>query len=220
MKTAVAILASGSGSTAEAFIRATREGNVSADVKVVITNNATAGVLERVAHLNNELGLTIKTIVINGTTHPARPDELVARGCQTIAEQLAIIDILMTNEIDLVLLLGYMKKVGPLVVQEYGWQPGYTDAGQARMLNTHPGLLPATKGYIGIHAQEHVLAEGLLAGQTLHVVSEIYDDGPIIAENPVAIEVSDTAESLFERVQVAEKAHLPADVARFIDMQR
>lgn len=217
MKINIAILASGSGSTAEAFITAVARGEVNATVRLVITNNATAGVLERVARLNQELGLTIETAVINGTTHPAAPGEAVSRGCQTAAEQQALIDLLKATNIDLVLLLGYMKKVGPRLVHEYGWRPEYTQATQARMLNTHPGLLPATVGYIGVHVQEYVLAKHLPeAGQTLHVVSEAYDDGPIIATNKVAIEPSDTAESLFERVQLAEKAHLPSDVERFI----
>lgn len=217
MKTTVAILASGSGSTAEAFIRASVRGEVTADVVLVVTNNAAAGVVERVAKLNQELGLTIETQIINGTTHPTASDENVLRGCQTLAEQQALIETFKQRNIELVLLLGYMKKVGPQVVYEYGWRPEYTQATQARMLNTHPGLLPATVGYIGVHVQEYVLANHLPeAGQTLHVVSEAYDDGPTVAVNKVPIEPSDTAESLFERVQLAEKAHLPGDVQQFI----
>ena len=217
MKTNVAILASGGGTTAEAFIRATARSEVSANVKLVITNNTNAGVLQRVAKLNQELNLAIETVVINGTTHPAAAGETTMRGCQTLAEQQAIIALLAAKQIELVLLLGYMKKVGPLVVHEYGWRQEYTNASQARMLNTHPGLLPATTGFIGVHVQEHVLANRLPeAGQTLHVASEDYDDGPVIAVNKVAIEPNDTAEALFERVQLTEKTHLPSDVENFL----
>lgn len=221
MKTNVAILASGGGTTAEAFIRAAARGEVSVNVKVVITNNTNAGVLERVAKLNQELNLAIETAVINGATHPAVAGETTARGCQTLAEQQAIISLLAANQIELVLLLGYMKKVGSLVVYKYGWRPEYTHAHQARMLNTHPGLLPATTGFIGIHVQEHVLGNHLPeAGQTLHVVSEDYDDGPVIAINKVTIDPNDTAELLFERVQFTEKTNLPSDVERFITAPR
>lgn len=217
MKTNTAILASGSGTTAEAFIRAAAKGEVNADVKIIICNNQQAGVFERAQNLNKELGLNIKTILINGKTHPASSNEIVAKGSQTEAEQKAIIDQLHDYQIDLVLLLGYLKKVGPKVINEFGWRTEYSSPYQARMLNTHPGLLPASKGFIGIHVQKYVLEAHLPeAGQTLHVVSEQYDDGPILAENKVIIKVDDTPETLFDRVQAAEKANLPKDVERFI----
>lgn len=220
MKTRVALMASGSGSTAEAFIRATHDGKVDADIVLVTTNNPQAGVLERISNLNQELNLSIETCVISSKTHPASASESVEPGCQTISEQHAILDIFEKYRIELVLLLGYMKKVGPHIVEQYGWQPSYTSPYQARMLNTHPGLLPDTKGFIGIHVQEHVLANKLEAGQTLHVVSENYDDGPTIAENKVAILPNDTPETLFSRVQITEKAKLPGDVSMFITTQR
>lgn len=221
MKTNVAILASGSGTTAEAFIRAAAHGEVDANITLVICNNQQAGIFERIKKLNDELSLDIQTAWISGKTHPALTDEVVGRGVQTIAEQQAILDQLHKHQVDLVLLMGYLKKVGPRLIETYGWQPDYTSPYQARMLNTHPGLLPESKGFIGIHVQEYVLKVHLPeAGQTLHVVSEQYDDGPVIAENRVAIEPNDTAETLFDRVQVAEKTHLPSDVEQFIKAQR
>ena len=89
------------------------------------------------------------------------------------------------------------------------------------MLNTHPGLLPATKGLYGVHVQEAVLQQALpQAGQSLHMVAAGYDEGPTVFEHHVPINPSDTAEELFARVQLTEKAYIASDVAAFISSQR
>lgn len=216
-KARVAILASGSGTTAEAFIRSSVSGAVAAEVIVVVCNVADAGVFERIAHLNSELSLDIKTKVINSRTNPVAQNETFQPGTQTTSEQQAILDLFEQLDINLVLLLGYMKRVGPILVNTFGWKPTYTSIFQAKMINTHPGLLPETKGLYGIHVQEHVLAKKLkVAGQTLHIVSDNYDDGPTVAENTLHVLANDTPESLFARVQVAEKTHIGPDIHRFI----
>jgi phosphoribosylglycinamide formyltransferase-1 len=213
----IAILASGAGTTAEAIIRAARHNEINGKVKLVITNNPDATVLDRVKKLNEELGLEIQTHIINGKTHPATNREKVERGGQSQAEQEAILDILKEAEIDLILLLGYMRKVGPAVVKEYGWRKSYRDAHQARMLNTHPGLLPETAGRAGLDVQQQIVDSGAsVAGQTLHVVSDVYDDGPTVAFHTLTVQENDTAEELFDRVQELEKASLPADIKQFI----
>lgn len=216
MKTPIAILASGSGTTAEAFIRSMQTEDYDFTVPLVITNNPSAGVLERVRQLNESLGLAIEAQIISSKTHPAVAGETILPGYQTTAEQTAILAALHTHHIGLVLLLGYMKHVGDRIVDEYGWLPG-NDIHQARMLNTHPGLLPATKGLFGIHVQETVLHQQTpQAGQTLHVVGAGYDEGPVVFEHPVEVQLGETAEALFARVQLVEKAHIAADVAQFI----
>jgi len=213
----VAILASGGGTTAEAFIRACAAGQVAAEVTLIICNNPDAGVFARVEQLNQELGLHIATELISSKTHPAAEGEAVAQGCQTAAEEAAVLEALQATKFDLVLLLGYMKRVGPSIIKAFGWQPEYSSPYQAQMLNTHPGLLPETIGHYGIHVQEYVLEKGLAyAGQTLHVVSEKYDEGPTVAEHKVPVEPGDTPESLFARVQATEKQYLPIDVEAFL----
>lgn len=218
-KHAVAILASGSGSTAEALIRDLQQHDYPYEVRLVITNNPGAFVLERIKNLNAEYGLDIRTAVISSTTQPsALPIE---HGTQTLEEQQAILDILDSHGIELVVLLGYMKRIGTLLIQTYGWRPEYTAVHQARMLNTHPGLLPETKGLYGLHVQEAVLAAGLRgAGQTLHVVAEDYDDGPTVIEHRLSVEADETPEELFARVQLVEKAAIAADIATFVNEQQ
>lgn len=217
MKPRIAVLASGGGTTAEAFIRADQRKEISVSVELVIVSRSDAGVIERIKNLNEEFGLHIETLVINSKTHPAADGEEVPRGCQTAAEEEAIIEALKRGNYDLVALMGYMKRIGRNLIAEFGWLSEYTSIFQAMMVNTHPGLLPDTKGFYGENIQQYVLDHHLpYGGQTFHVVAEEYDDGPIIAEHKVAVEPGDTSETLFARVQAAEKHYLPHDIEDFI----
>jgi phosphoribosylglycinamide formyltransferase-1 len=217
MRPRIAILASGGGTTAEAFIRAGQRGEINVDVGLVISSRQDAGVFQRIEDLNSEYGLHIDCILINHQTHPSDPTEHVGRGAQTAGEEAAILAAILGGSYDLVALMGYMKRIGPNLVESFGWLPEYTSLFQAKMVNTHPGLLPDTKGFYGEQIQQYVLDHKLpYAGQTLHVVSEEYDDGPIIAEHKVPVEPGDTSASLFERVQAAEKQYLPRDIEDFI----
>lgn len=213
----VAILASGEGTTAEAFIEAALSGKISSRVGLVICNRPDAGIFKRVADLNRKYGLNIECVLINSQTHPAHKGEKVRPGDQTVAEQAAIAKVLDQGQFDIVVLMGYMKRVGSNLIQKYGWQPGHKSVYDIRMVNTHPGLLPTTKGLYGAHVQAHVLQNKLpYGGQTLHAVAEDYDSGPIIAEHQVLVKSADTADSLFERVKAIEKQYLPIDVDNFI----
>lgn len=217
MKPRIAVLASGGGSTVEAFIRATQRKEITSEVALVIVSRSDAGVFNRIEDLNAEFGLDIQTVLINHKTHPAAEDEVVERGGQTKAEEQAILHTLLDGGYDLVALMGYMKKVGTELTKEFGWLPDYMSMFQAKMVNTHPGLLPDTKGFYGENIQKYVLEHHLpYGGHTFHVVSEEYDDGPIITEHKVMVEPGDTSETLFARVQASEKQHLPRDIEDFI----
>ncbi len=213
-KTNIAIFASGSGSTAEAFIRDVQQ-NEQLDVRLLICNNSQAYVLERVQKLRAELGVNIASATINSRTQTSTKP--ITHGHQTDEEQEAILRLLKQYKIDLVLLLGYMKLVGPKLLKAYGWQPQYKSVYECRMLNTHPGLLPETIGTHGLSTQVYTLETGMKeAGQSLHAVSAEYDTGPVVAVHRVPVRASDTAASLFARVQKAEKQHLAEDVRQFI----
>jgi phosphoribosylglycinamide formyltransferase-1 len=217
MKPRIAVLASGSGTTVEAFVRAGQRNEIRTEVGLVIVSRKDAGVFERIANLNAEFGLDIKTVLINHQTHPVADGEIVVKGCQTAAEEAAILDSLQQGNYDLIALMGYMKKIGPQLIHEFGWIADYASLFQAKMVNTHPGLLPDTKGFYGENIQKYVLDHQLpYGGQTFHVVGEEYDDGPIIAEHKVPVEPGDTSETLFARVQAAEKQYLPRDIEDFI----
>jgi len=195
----IVILASGSGTTAEYVVHATETGVLAARVALVVSNNPNAGVFERVRRLNAQYGLDIQTAHISSRTHPGDAGQL---GEQTLEESEAIAQLcnLQGASAGLVLLAGYMKKLrGSLL--------------ELPVVNTHPGPLPETAGYHGVHVQERVLELGLAhSAQTLHWVDGTYDTGPIIAANPVPVMADDTPESLFDAVQVTEKSHLPVDL--------
>jgi phosphoribosylglycinamide formyltransferase-1 len=213
----IGVLASGSGTTTEAFIRAGQSGQIETGVELVICNNASAGIFDRIKRLNKEFGLHIRCELINGISHPALHDEVVPKGTQTKAEEAAILSALQAQPLDAVVQMGYLKRTGPDIVEQFGWQPQYRSNFQTKLLNTHPGLLPITEGLYGIFVQQYVIEHQLpFGGQTLHLVAEKYDDGPTLAEYKVKVMRSDTAESLFERVQEVEKLHVPLDVQNFI----
>jgi formyltetrahydrofolate-dependent phosphoribosylglycinamide formyltransferase len=92
---------------------------------------------------------------------------------------------------DLVVLAGFMRILGPVVVNRF------------RIVNTHPALLPA---FPGAHAIRDALVAGVPGtGVTIHWVDEGVDTGPIIAQAPVPIEAGDDEDSLRARIQAVER---------------
>jgi phosphoribosylglycinamide formyltransferase-1 len=103
---------------------------------------------------------------------------------------------------------------------DYGWRSDYTWVYQARMSNSHPGPLPETADTYGLGGSERVLALGLASSKhTLHLVAPGVDTGPVLAVHPVEVHDGDSAQDLFDRVQVVEKAALPYALDRFLREQ-
>lgn len=217
----VAILASGGGSTAEAFIHATQTGIVAARVSLVICSKPReeAGIWERVDRLNKQYGVDIPVEHISHKTHPWKVTEARQRG-QTDAESEAIFTAVSESGARIAALMGYMRIVRGALVEELGWHPGYSSPYQAAMINTHPGPLPETEDTYGIHTSQRVLDLGLRHSKhTVHMVAEGVDTGPIIHQTKVPILEGDTAEDLFERVQIVEKTELPIAIDGFLKAQ-
>jgi len=214
----VAVLASGGGSTAEAFVYAAQDGHVDAEVGLVVCNNPPekAGVYDRVSELNRRYGLEIQVAQINGRMFP---DGNVGRG-QTLAESEAIAELIREGGYNHVALMGYMKQVRGALIDEYGWSPETASIYDARMTNTHPGPLPETADTYGIHTSEKVLHLGMLTSRhTVHLVSGGIDQGPVISTREVPVRVGDSAQDLFDRVQITEKRHLPIALNAFMREQ-
>ena len=103
---------------------------------------------------------------------------------------------------DLVVLAGFMKLVGEEFHSRFG----------GRILNTHPALSPS---FPGMHGPADALAYGVkVTGATLFVVDEGVDTGPIVAQCAVPVEDDDDAETLHERIKVAERKMLVDNVGR------
>ena len=111
---------------------------------------------------------------------------------------------LSTVGVDVVVLAGYMRIVGPAVLAAFG----------GRILNTHPSLLPA---FPGAHAVADALAHGVtVTGCTVHLVDATLDGGPIVAQEAVEVLPGDDVAALHARIRAAEHRLLPHAVARLL----
>ncbi|HZN16553.1 MAG TPA: phosphoribosylglycinamide formyltransferase [Acidimicrobiales bacterium] len=116
----------------------------------------------------------------------------------------AVVDALKPYEIDVLAMAGF----GTILSQPIH------DAYPARILNTHPALLPAFKGW---HAVDDALAYGVkVTGWTVHIATLDVDAGPILAQEAVAVEPGDTAESLHERIKEVERRRYPEVIKEFM----
>jgi len=180
----IGVLASHHGTTLQAILDACEAGTLRAQVVTVISNNSQSGAAQR-AHRH-----AVPFAHLSGRTHP-EPEALDE----------AIYDTLMQHDADIVVLAGYMKKLGPRTLKHF----------EGRILNTHPALLPkfGGQGMYGSRVHEAVLAAGeSTTGVSIHVVDAGYDTGPVIAQCEVPVHADDTVESLAERVQTCERAFL------------
>jgi phosphoribosylglycinamide formyltransferase-1 len=110
--------------------------------------------------------------------------------------------LLRAHDIDLVAMAGFGTIITGSLHAAY---PG-------RVLNTHPSLLPAFKGW---HAVAQALASGVSeTGCTVHVATEALDDGPILAQRHVAVLEGDDESSLHERIKAVERELYPVVVTR------
>lgn len=174
------LLASHAGSNVQAIVQACKNGSLNASPRVIISNNSGSPVL---AFARAE---QIPQYHLSGKTHP-EPEEL----------DRAMLQRLQDHAVDLVLLSGYMKKLGPLTLDYY----------QNRILNIHPSLLPqfGGQGMYGKLVHEAVLASGASkTGVTIHLVNAEYDQGPIVAQSEIPVLPGDTVTSLGQRVLARE----------------
>ena len=109
---------------------------------------------------------------------------------------------------------GILRDAGIELVVMAGWGTVFAEpiheAFPNRILNTHPALLPAFKGW---HAVDEALAYGVkVSGCTIHVATLEMDAGPILAQEAVPVLPDDTAASLHERIKAVERTLYPATI--------
>ncbi len=191
-KAKIAVLVSGGGTNLQALIDAQKSGVISSgEITLVISNNANAYALERASKENIKTAVFLKK-------------EL---GSQEAFEN-AIKNALTENEIDIIVLAGFMS-----ILSE-----SFTSAYPKRIINVHPSLIPSFcgKGFYGLRVHEAALEKGVkVTGATVHFVNEIPDGGEIIMQKAVDILPEDTAETLQKRVmENAEWIILPQSVEK------
>ena len=179
-KARLAILISGRGSNMQAFTDACANGDLNAQISIVVSNNPNAAGLRRAA----EAGIT--TCCIDHRSYPSRE-----------AFDQALVEQLNNARVDLVILAGFMRILTPVFIAPFA----------GRLLNIHPSLLP---NYPGLHTHQRALDAGdSEAGVTVHFVTPELDGGPPIVQARVPIVPGDTAETLAARVIVKEHVIYP-----------
>ncbi len=188
MRTRVAVLLSGSGTTFEHAARERAAGRLDVDFCAVVASKAGAGGLERA----RDHGV---------------PAELVER--RAFDDERAFNDalhaVLEPHRPDLVALMGFLSR---LEIRGYA----------GRVMNVHPALIPSFcgKGFYGDRVHRAVLEAGVkLTGATVHFCDEEYDTGPIIVQQAVPVLEGDTLDALRARVQAAEREIYPRAIQLF-----
>ena len=187
------VLASHQGTNFQTIVDACAEGSLNAEVIALICNNSKAPVMERAVRME------VPTYHLSAATHP-----------QESALDTAIHEHLTTARVQLVVLAGYMKKLGPLVLNKFA----------GRIINVHPSLLPkhGGQGYFGMRVHEAVIAAGdRETGATVHHVTEQYDEGAAIRQKSIAVTSEDTPETIARKVHVIEYRLLLETIKEFAE---
>ena len=181
----IAVFVSGGGTNLQSLIDAVERKEINGEIKLVISNRMKAYGLER-ARLHN-----IKA--------------------ECIKEQNIIIQRLKEEEIDLIVLAGYLAIISEELVSLY----------KDRIINIHPSLIPSFcgPGMYGIHVHEKAFERGVkVSGATVHFVNEEVDGGPIILQRAIDISDCKSPEEIQEKILLnIEHKLLPEAVKLYCD---
>lgn len=183
----IALFASGSGTNAENIVKYFSS-NPAVNVKLILSNKKEAYVLERAKRLG------IKSVVFNK---------------EQFANSNEIVDLLKKEQIDLIVLAGFLWLVPKNLVQAY----------PNKILNIHPALLPkyGGKGMYGAKVHEAVVAnKETESGITIHTIDENYDEGSIILQKTCKVLPSDTPEQVAQKVHALEYEYYPQIIKQFL----
>ncbi len=186
-KLRLGVLGSGKGSNFVAIAQAIQDGSLEAEVGLVISDVAEAGLLQHA----RERGIPARFIAPGAFRTKLDP-----------AAEAAFIGALHEAQVDLVVLAGFMRIL----------KGDFLKAFEGRVVNIHPSLLPS---FPGLEAWKQALNYGVkVTGCTVHWVDQGVDTGPILAQRAVPVLEGDTAASLHQRIQEAERTLYPETLAR------
>ena len=188
----IIVFASGSGTNFQSIIDAVQRGDIPARIKGLITDRHDIGAINR-AKKND-----IEVAVIDPGSFAHNSDFEKA----------------LSNQLDdwnasLIVLAGYLKKIPAGIIEEY----------PNRIMNIHPSLLPkfGGKGFYGSRVHKAVLEAGEKeSGCTIHIVTEEFDKGPILAQAKVPVHSEDTPEQLAQRILKEEHKLFPETIKQHI----
>lgn len=172
-KLRIGVLASGGGTNLQSIVDRCEDGRIAGEVVIVISDKAGAGALDRARrHGIRAVHLDVPKTGTDGW----------------LAADREITDELQRAGVELVCLAGYMRMIGPQMLETF----------KHHVLNIHPALLPAFKG---THGQRDALEYGAkIAGATVHFADAEFDHGPIITQAAVPVREDDTPETLAARI--------------------
>jgi len=182
----IAVFASGSGTNTEKIIEHFKN-HEKIRIALIVCNKPDAYVLTRAE--NHQV-----------------PSYLISK--DSFASKDATLNVLQSNNIDCIVLAGFLWLVPIYLVQAY----------PNRILNIHPALLPkyGGKGMYGMHVHRAVVEnKEKESGISIHYVNEKYDEGQIIAQFSCPVDSSDTPESLAGKIHALEHDHFPAVIEKF-----
>lgn len=188
----IGVLGSGKGSNMVAIADAIALGSIPAEIAIVLSDVANAGILAHAATRS------LTHAFIAPGQYRTKLDETVE---QTYIQRL------QSAEVDLVVLAGFMRIL----------KGAFLNAFPQRVVNIHPSLLPS---FPGLEAWKQALDYGVkVTGCTVHFVDQGIDSGAIIGQETVPVLDADTAESLHARIQDAERKLYPRAIARLANGQ-
>ena len=188
----IGVLASGAGGTFRHLTEKSRTGQLPTEIALLVTTKTGAPVAQHADRAG------VEHLFIDGAA--LDPDGVDRAICQALVD----------HDIDLVVLAGYVRKIGPRTLAAFA----------GRIVNVHPAPLPAFggPGMYGERVHQAVLAAGVgQSAATVHLIDADYDTGPVIAERPVPVHPGDTAATLQARVQAAERDLLVPTLAALVE---
>jgi len=189
----IVVFASGSGTNFQAIIDATEDGSIDGQIAGLITNKSDIQAIERARNH----GIPHK--LLSPSEFPTQKEYITA-----------LLQQLKKWDTDLIALAGYLVKVPAEIIQQF----------EGRIVNIHPALLPkyGGKGFYGMNVHRAVIEnEESESGCTVHVVTEEYDQGPILGQRKVPVKPNDTPSSLAKRVLKEEHELFPSIIAKLAD---
>ncbi len=184
----IAVFASGNGSNFQAIAEAIASKQVDATISFLFCDNPKAYVIDRAKKIG------IPYTVFSPKNYDSR-----------VAYETELLKQLEINEVDLVVLAGYMRIIGPTLLTAYA----------NRILNIHPSLLPCFPGKSSI--RDAFEANEKKTGVTVHFIDEGVDTGPIIAQEQVEISPEDTLDSLEAKIHQVEHRLFPQVIQELIE---
>lgn len=176
----IAVFASGNGSNFEAIVKSMNQGEIEGAIVLVFSDRTDAYVLERAKSLQ----IPVRSFSPKQFTNKVEYEREILKELEA-------------KEVELLVLAGYMRLIGPTLLNAY----------PNRILNIHPALLPE---FPGLHGIRDAFEAGVKqTGVTVHYVDNGVDTGPILAQKRVNIEENETLASLELKIHQAEHQLYP-----------